>query len=603
MSIILFFLILFFSNLNFIYSACVENKNNCEKCNPLTNLCVKCLQDNYNPDNLGGCSPKCTYGKNYCSECDFEEKLCKSCQFGYFPDEIGGCSFSENCESSYNGECLKCNKNYVLIGDNYIKICKSLDSEDLKNCKTINITNGLCNECEKGYFLNKGDFKCIENDNCLLSIFGTCIECIDGYYLNKIQEKCIKIEKSFFNCKQTIDEKTCDKCNDYYYLAEDGQCVQTLNCFESKNGICSKCIDGYYLTKNNFCIDDENCENADIDIGICSSCKSNYYLDLKDRKCRSNIEDNEFKYCLIYNKGCKECINGYYPGEDLKCASTQKCAESQNGICLGCSNGYYLGLDNHCSNVEHCAYSGKSDSYPCDECEKDYYFSTLNSSCVKGEGKFKNCKLALFQGASCAICHEGYYINKTEDLCYDNTIENEFYKCERTDIRGKYCDSCEKNYYLGRGDNKCTSIEYCNSSENANKCTQCNDFYCLDKKEQKCYDNDFLENTDKLFYVACIKSNEEGTACEECLEGYEINDEGYCVDNKRCQKKDEEGNCIKCNDDDPDDERYYCANKIYGCVQSFLEHCLRCENLTNLYYCTQCSKGYEVNYYGQCVKS
>lgn len=50
----------------------------------------------------------------------------------------------------------------------------------------------------KRLFFYKGDFKYIESDTCLLSIFGTYIACANGYYLNKIQEKCIKIEKIIF---------------------------------------------------------------------------------------------------------------------------------------------------------------------------------------------------------------------------------------------------------------------------------------------------------------------------------------------------------------------------------------------------------------------
>lgn len=49
------------------------------------------------------------------------------------------------------------------------------------------------------------------------------------------------------------------------------------------------------------------------------------------------------------------------------------------------------------------------------------------------------------------------------------------------------------------GDNKCTTIENCRSSNNPNKCTEYNDYYCLDQKEQKCYDNDYLVNINKLF--------------------------------------------------------------------------------------------------------
>ncbi len=51
-----------------------------------------------------------------------------------------------------------------------------------------------------------------------------------------------------------------------------------------------------------------------------------------------------------------------------------------------------------------------------------------------------------------------------------------------------------KKLFFGRGDNECSIIENCKFSETPIKCTECIIFYCLDKKEQKCYDNDFLEN-------------------------------------------------------------------------------------------------------------
>ena len=53
---------------------CKQYYNNCEICNPLTNLCVKCESDNYFPNEEGGCTPKCIIGKNYCNLCNSEEK-------------------------------------------------------------------------------------------------------------------------------------------------------------------------------------------------------------------------------------------------------------------------------------------------------------------------------------------------------------------------------------------------------------------------------------------------------------------------------------------------------------------------------------------------
>ena len=133
---------MFFSEPN-----CKEGLNNCSKCNPITKLCIKCEKDIYTPDKDGGCenSKKCVLGANHCNECLENEKFCKQCDEGYFPDENGGCSITDNCEISYRGECLKCKENYILIGNmiTYIidrnKLCKPSSSDDLKNCKSINL--------------------------------------------------------------------------------------------------------------------------------------------------------------------------------------------------------------------------------------------------------------------------------------------------------------------------------------------------------------------------------------------------------------------------------------------------------------------------------
>ena len=123
---------------------CIDSENNCIKCNPLTNLCIKCKSDIYIPDENGGCvgAKKCFTGKNYCDECDFQGELCKKCENGYYPDKNGGCSFTENCQISYKGKCLQCEDNYILIGGSSdLKFCKYKYSEDFKNCKEINKEN------------------------------------------------------------------------------------------------------------------------------------------------------------------------------------------------------------------------------------------------------------------------------------------------------------------------------------------------------------------------------------------------------------------------------------------------------------------------------
>ena len=338
---------------------CQEGFSNCLSCNPITNLCAKCDKDIYEPDDKGGCklSKKCVIGNNHCLECSEETNLCSKCEEGYFYDEIGRCSYTDNCMASERGKCIICKDNYILIGHE-IQICKNLNSEDFKNCHNISLINGLCEECEEGYYLNKGDKKCTKTENCYESSFGVCQRCNYFYYLNKKEDICVLQKENFYNCKESLDGSVCDSCNDNFYLSEDRKCSNTNYCLESSNYYCKKCVSGYYLTeKTKVCTNEENCVNGKEDLGICIECKNGFALDFKDGKCKSNEEDNEYKFCEIANGYCIKCLEGYYLSEDNKCSLTKNCSEVENGICIACSDNYYLGLDNKCTNVEHCKYS------------------------------------------------------------------------------------------------------------------------------------------------------------------------------------------------------------------------------------------------------
>ena len=129
----------------------------------------------------------------------------------------------------------------------------------------------------------------------------------------------------------------------------------------------------YFTSYGDSFTSEENCFYGDKDLSICISCEEKYYIDFKDGKCKSNGEENDFKYCLIADNGiCKQCFYRYYLSEELYCISTQYCAESINGICILCSNNYYLGLDNKCNNVSHCIYSNSYNE--CIECENGLFY-------------------------------------------------------------------------------------------------------------------------------------------------------------------------------------------------------------------------------------
>ena len=452
-------IVLILSEIAFSNSYCEEGINHCLKCNPITKLCYKCDLDIFIPDEIDGCKPlkQCIIGNNYCLECQEEGNLCQKCATDYFPDEFGGCSYTDNCEISYKGNCLKCKDSYILIGkgNNFndgIKICKSLNLGDLENCEKFNSENGLCEECKPGYYLNSGDYKCSLVENCFESSFEICKKCKIGYMINKKENKCIIQVENFEHCLQTLDEKVCDICEDNYYFDNEGLCVDTNYCDKRENSNkCGQCISGYYLSEDKMsCVSTENCKEGNKEIGICEICSDKYYLDYKDGKCKSNEEENEFIFCKkAENVKCVECLNGYFLGEDNKCSNAQNCSESNNGICSTCTDNYFLTNDNECTNVEHCI---SIESERCKECEENYYYNFKTNKCLIAEGKFENCKYSVI---GCIICVDNYYLNQTDSICYTNLEDNDFYKCTLTDKYGKACIACMRGYKLDALTDKC----------------------------------------------------------------------------------------------------------------------------------------------------
>ena len=599
------FLLLNIVSISILVPSCKEYSNYCLQCNILTNLCAKCqYSDILAPDENGGCigAKKCSLGKNNCNECDTEGHLCKSCENNYYPDENGGCTYSEGCEISYLGECLKCKDGYILLGkEKQLKICRPISLDNYKNCLKINYETGYCSECNEGYFLTSSDYKCIETENCAESIYGNCILCNQDYFYNKKEEKCELKASNLSYCRQSLDGINCEICEEGYYFDENGNCVDTQFCQESENFKCKKCQSGYYLSDNgvpngSFCTNTEHCHTVDKITSICTYCKENYYLNIKDYKCKSKLEDGPFKYCqTAQDDKCIGCDFDHILGEDFKCSDSYDCAESENGKCISCEKNYHLTLDNKCSNVEKCIYSEFS---TCSECEDGYYYNRVNNSCDEMENQFLNCKYTCGyeDQEECCKCKDGFYLSQNDSLCYDNTKDKRFHKCTLSDILGENCIRCEEGYYLGIEDNKCSKVAYCKIIKNENECLECDTFYCLDVKKQICVDNDYLNDLNEKIYINCNRTNAEGTACEKCINGYEQNEDGYCVDIDICEEK-KEGKCLKCKDLISENGYQYCANQIFGCLES-IDNCLRCDNLENLYECTECKEGYKKGEYG-----
>ena len=594
------FISLYILNPVLLIPFCKEGANNCNRCDPLTKLCTKCSLDIYSPDENGGCSAlgKCVFGKNYCLECDNEGKKCIKCETGLYPDENGACSFVDNCSLSHKGLCLKCKSDFILIGgEGTFKICKSLYSDDLANCHTINNETGLCEECNLGYFLNGGDFRCSKIENCYESTFGKCNSCNSGYYFFRKEEKCISQFASLINCKESLDGEKCDICDEDYFFDEKGNCVGVNYCAEGGYGKCNKCFEGYYLTFDSLaCTKEKSCFSGNKLNGLCNSCLGNNYIDLNDRKCKSNQENNDFKYCKqVENDICLTCEYDYYLSEDGKCTKSKNCAEVESGNCLFCSQNYYLTLDNRCTTTEHCKYS--EIYFECNECEDEYYYNKTDKTCYKYKQGFENCKSTTIDGKYCFWCKNGFYGNQKDHLCYNNNENNNFYKCKLSDTSGEYCIGCEENYYLGYKDYKCSKIKGCDLSENENKCLECDEKHCLNLKTGQCFSNEKIKNEDEKIYYRCNRTNEEGTKCEICLEGYELSEKGFCVDKIHCSVE-ENGVCVKCKNNHAYSS---CLNSDFGCVPTSYMLCIECNNVLDFDKCTKCPQYYKLNQEGVCI--
>ena len=603
LSFVLFSLIITISG-----QVCEDGKRNCTKCDYRTKLCGKCDKDILIPDENGGCKgiKECIIGNNYCLSCKLDN-LCEKCEEGYFPDAIGGCSNTDNCEISKNGKCLKCIENFLLIGDvnDKFTFCKSLNSEDFKNCKEFNQTKGFCGKCEDNYYLNKGDHRCIEIKNCFESSFGVCQKCIDRYYYNKTGNEC-RMQTSFlYHCKLSINNETCDICDEGYYLAENRKCIEANFCLRSvEYGRCEECLPGYFLIGTGYrsnCTIAENCYWTDRDTGLCQECIKGMFLDYKDGKCKSNQNNDEFKYCKIGDGICKECIDGYYLGEDSKCTNTNGCVESENGLCINCLDDYYLGKDNKCSLIEHCIISTNENN--CVECEENYCYNKVTKKCFIGEDKYKNCKQSNYIADRCEICKQDFYLNQTDNLCYSNQAKGDFYKCEITNYNASKCFRCINGYYMGYKYYRCSINEGCEYTEDDITCIECNRYYCFDSKTGKCEKNNKVVYEDKKFYYHCNRTNKEGTACEVCLDGFTLNEDGLCIDKSSC-KEEVDGKCIKCPSNAEDRIfHYHCLNSVFGCIETFMENCVECNDLLDLDKCTKCIDGYKINpENNKCVK-
>lgn len=604
---------------------CTENENFCKKCDTKTGLCDTCLHTSIlKPDNKGGCigQKSCLIGRQNCDECDSKDQMCIKCPLGYYPDLNGGCSTTDFCTISYHTDCLLCNEDYTLINlGNPFMNCKSIFSEDFLHCQRFN-AYGKCLQCERSYFLNSGDRKCIRTPFCYSSLNETCQSCETNYYLDKKNgNKCLStfdLSRDFLYCGESEDGITCSKCQSGFYLTKNKKCVKMDHCeVGNENGYyCQQCEKNYFVTKDKqSCVTTKNCQKGRKE--KCQQCEENFYLNITKDECFSNQENNDFKYCKQSDKvGCNECSTNYYLSKDIKCTRTKNCEQVINGTCTKCIEKFFLtSFDATCSKVENCKEGGRNvDGGGCDLCEKGYVYNTSSTECflLKEESdeiqnKYKNCLVIDYLGTDCYKCDEGYYLDKSNFSCKDNTNEDDlkFYQCEETDKSGNFCNKCVNDYYLGKTDHKCNKIPGCSESESPDKCLSCDIDRCFNQKKGTCEDPDTIgdlkedeedEDDNEIPGVCykCLKTNKDGSECSECQEDYFLTKKGKCEHEDGCEEKDENGKCLYCKKsyDKYGMEISFCLNKNFGCVEYYSDGCYKCNDDSDLNKCTECYDGF-----------
>ena len=64
--------------------------------------------------------------------------------------------------------------------------------------------------------------------------------------------------------------------------------------------------------------------------------------------------------------------------------------------------------------------------------------------------------------------------------------------------------------------------------------------------------------------------------------------------NTHCDKKDEDGNCLKCFTYD-ENNFYHCLNSNFDCVKAYLDGCEISNNIFDFDNSTKCMEGFELN--------
>ena len=699
-------------------SGCKEGyynlSNYCQKCSDYDQYCEKCT---YNPPSEYYSSY--TYYSYYnCTQCESSKSIlvgrgCNRCYLSnceqcHYEGENPVC---DKCYSGYylkNKTCTKCN--WILETEG--KVCE-ICSDDLKNdnAKSCNCTthytegdskqcikcpencyscsnkngNLKCLSCDNGYILNSKGVCVTCGDNCDFCYLDSnenpnCLYCKSPYKLNK-DKICLECPNHCQSCiKGNNNINECTICENYYGLLPNKTCqrcpINCLTCFwkEEKGEFgCSSCYyTNYKLDEDDKCISPYEM-NKKCDIGCsdcyydkfspdmnkykCNKCSGNNYVYIDNEyKCYSNTNSSQeyFYHCInaIFNSStnqyeCLKCESGYiYILDEKKCFSREKtdlgyyCEKAKNKgtmdqpvySCVNCLSDYYVQVSDYSKNTIDCAYPiNYPDNYleNCKTAQKINQYKTTCISCKYGLQLYYNETSG--EKKCLDSCEKGSFLKykscwKCEDLLIGNPGCLPESGCNYDSYNEQLnCEHCKEGFFL--------SSEGCSPCSMENKgCKKCSNSSSYDFKCEECFDGYILNNSNLCELAQCkeyleislgclickdkLDEYKQNSKCQTCKEGFFKTKNGTC---EFCKLNSNGGTgCEQYEYDSDNNNKLICAycpkgsvlngdRKCLKCSEEFGEGCLNCmyviENEKNnkKLVCTKCSNDYYLSPEGYCV--
>ena len=379
----------------------------------------------------------------------------------------------------------------------YYFLC-NLNVNQCKLTKLIKKIRSLETQCDKGYYLNKGQcYECYEN--CLDCNGIKCTECEMSYYPNEMN--CYKCYEKCLDC----DGIKCNRCIQGYY-PNNMDCFKCYpNCIECDGIKCNKCIKGYY-PKNMDCYKcHENCLECD---GVqCLSCNNSYIPFKMDCLSGNKLSCNYEEGYYMLKKDFLELIEN--PEYMFICLSKE---------ILG--NGYFINSTKvndiiyyfweKCSN--NCLECVGIEENNCSKCDGENYFKLYEDKLYENNFKCyeKNEKINYFVYEEDSI----KYLRKCSNNCLTciNNLNNKCTSCDNLNFFFKYDDipnisdgaQCFNqielpNYYLYMNQYFKECIGVCSTNDCDSSCIN-----CLIEDKYECLSCNFQED----YYPLSIEYNE-----------------------------------------------------------------------------------------------